>query len=221
MTDAAILLNLSLLVMVISSLLAVSIWLAAIRAQQPGTLTEEVHPKIAIQQCATGKGCTTVSAPLTLDANWRWVHTTNGYTPCFNGNTWNAAYCTDPDTCAQVCALDGANYAGTYGISTSGNAVTMKLTSSPFGVGSRVFLMLSDTAYRTIPLKNQAISFDVDVSALPCGVEGAVTLSEMPADGGQFPQNKAGAKYGTGYCNAQCPRDLKFINGQVCPVYNA
>ena len=37
----------------------------------------------------------------------------------------------------------------------------------------------------------------------------------MAADGGvsQYPGNKAGAKYGTGYCDSQCPRDLKFING--------
>jgi cellulose 1,4-beta-cellobiosidase len=29
----------------------------------------------------------------------------------------------------------------------------------------------------------------------------------MEADGGKakFPQNKAGAAYGTGYCDAQCP----------------
>jgi cellulose 1,4-beta-cellobiosidase len=27
------------------------------------------------------------------------------------------------------------------------------------------------------------------------------------------PNNKAGAKYGTGYCDSQCPRDLKFIGG--------
>jgi len=38
----------------------------------------------------------------------------------------------------------------------------------------------------------------------------------MDADGGiaRFPTNKAGAKYGTGYCDSQCPRDLKFIDGQ-------
>jgi len=37
----------------------------------------------------------------------------------------------------------------------------------------------------------------------------------MDADGGlsKDKSNKAGAKYGTGYCDAQCPRDLKFING--------
>ncbi|KAJ6528076.1 glycoside hydrolase [Mycena capillaripes] len=38
----------------------------------------------------------------------------------------------------------------------------------------------------------------------------------MDADGGVAKSNgvnKAGPKYGTGYCDAQCPRDLKFING--------
>lgn len=39
----------------------------------------------------------------------------------------------------------------------------------------------------------------------------------MAADGGLslYPGNKAGAKYGTGYCDSQCPRDLKFINGEA------
>jgi len=51
----------------------------------------------------------------------------------------------------------------------------------------------------------------------------------MAKDGGmsQYSGNKAGAAYGVGYCDAQCPRDLKFINGEVrfdCPtnrVYHA
>lgn len=40
----------------------------------------------------------------------------------------------------------------------------------------------------------------------------------MDEDGGmsKYSTNKAGAKYGTGYCDSQCPRDLKFINGKVC-----
>ena len=39
----------------------------------------------------------------------------------------------------------------------------------------------------------------------------------MDEDGGlsKYSSNKAGAKYGTGYCDAQCPRDLKFINGEA------
>ena len=41
----------------------------------------------------------------------------------------------------------------------------------------------------------------------------------MDADGGvaKFPANKAGANYGTGYCDSQCPQDIKFINGEVRP----
>ena len=39
----------------------------------------------------------------------------------------------------------------------------------------------------------------------------------MDADGGlsKYSTNKAGAKYGTGYCDSQCPQDIKWINGQA------
>lgn len=39
----------------------------------------------------------------------------------------------------------------------------------------------------------------------------------MEADGGagKYPTNRAGAKYGTGYCDAQCPHDIKWINGKA------
>jgi len=48
-------------------------------------------------------------------------------------------------------------------------------------------------------------------------LNGALYFVEMPQDGGlaKFPGNKAGAKYGTGYCDAQCPHDLKWINGEA------
>lgn len=43
----------------------------------------------------------------------------------------------------------------------------------------------------------------------------------MDLDGGKakYPSNTAGAKYGTGYCDSQCPRDLKFIAGKVCHTH--
>merc|ERR1712217_272401 len=53
------------------------------------------------------------------------------------------------------------------------------------------------------------------VSNLPCGLNGAVYFSEMDADGGKSSLNKAGAKYGTGYCDAQCPHDVKFMDGKA------
>jgi len=66
-------------------------------------------------------------------------------------------------------------------------------------------------------LLGNEFTFDVDVSNLGCGLNGALYFVSMDQDGGlsKYSGNKAGAKYGTGYCDAQCPRDLKFINGEA------
>jgi cellulose 1,4-beta-cellobiosidase len=115
--------------------------------------------------------------------------------------------------------LEGADYTGTYGITASGNSLTLKFVTQGTNknIGSRVYLMESDTAYQMFTLPNKEFTFDVDVSKLPCGLNGALYFSEMPKDGGMsaYPANKAGAKYGTGYCDSQCPRDIKWINGQA------
>jgi cellulose 1,4-beta-cellobiosidase len=81
--------------------------------------------------------------------------------------------------------------------------------------------MASDSKYQMLKLKNQEFSFDVDMSNLGCGLNGAVYLSEMEEDGGmsKYPSNKAGAKYGTGYCDSQCPHDIKFIQGEVSIIH--
>lgn len=70
--------------------------------------------------------------------------------------------------------------------------------------------------YLKMPLLNQEISFTVDLSTLPCGVNGAVYLIEAQADGGKsrYPNAKAGAKYGEGYCDAACPQ-LSFVGGMA------
>jgi cellulose 1,4-beta-cellobiosidase len=188
-------------------------------AQQVGTNTAETHPKLTWQKCTKSGGCTTVNGSVVLDANWRWTHITSGYTNCYTGNTWNTTVCPDGATCAKNCALDGADYSGTYGITTSGNAMTMKFVTqaSQKNIGSRVYLLADDSHYQMFKLLNQEFTFDVDVSQLPCGLNGALYFSQMDADGGlsKFANNKAGAKYGTGYCDSQCPRDIKFINGEA------
>ncbi|CAE6420252.1 unnamed protein product [Rhizoctonia solani] len=194
--------------------------IAAARAQQVGTSKPEVHPTLTWQKCTKSGGCVTQSnGKIVLDANWRWVHNTSGYTNCYTGQTWDSTICKDPVACAQNCALEGADYANTYGISASGNALTMKFVTKTenTNVGSRVYLLKDDSTYEMFKLKNQEFTFDVDVSNLPCGLNGALYFSEMAADGGlsKYPNNKAGAKYGTGYCDAQCPRDIKFINGEA------
>jgi cellulose 1,4-beta-cellobiosidase len=201
------------------ALLAFS-YLAVAYAQQVGTNTAETHPPMTWQKCTTAGGCVNQNGQVVLDANWRWVHNVGGSTNCYTGNTWNTALCPDDVTCAANCALDGADYAGTYGITSSGNSLKLDFvtTGANKNIGSRTYLMASNTAYQMFKPLNQEFTFDVDVSNLPCGLNGALYFSQMDADGGmaRFPTNKAGAQYGTGYCDSQCPKDLKFINGQVC-----
>ncbi|CAK7199251.1 Exoglucanase 1 [Sporothrix eucalyptigena] len=195
---------------------------AAVYGQQVGTLTAEKHPSMAIQAC-TASGCTKEDTAVVLDANWRWTHVTSGYTNCYDGNKWNATACPDGKTCAANCAIDGADYEKTYGITTpSDGALKLQfVTKNQDGanVGSRVYLTAAGdgSKYRLFNLLNKEFTFDVDVSNLPCGLNGAVYFSEMLEDGGlsAYPGNKAGAKYGTGYCDSQCPRDIKFINGEA------
>ncbi|KAJ7088980.1 glycoside hydrolase [Mycena epipterygia] len=207
-----------------SGLFVIAALLPVALSQLAGTNLAEVHPALTWQKC-TGTGgtsCTTQSSTVVLDSNWRWLHDgVTGDTNCYTGNTWDTAFCPDGKTCAQNCALDGADYSGTYGISTSGNALTLKFVTGA-NVGSRVYLMApgSTTEYQTFNFENQEFvsrsQFDVDVSQLPCGLNGALYFSQMDADGGVAKSagaNKAGAKFGTGYCDSQCPRDMKFING--------
>jgi cellulose 1,4-beta-cellobiosidase len=204
----------------LSAALAFSALLVTARAQQAGTLTTETHPPLTVSEC-TASGCTTQSSSIVIDGNWRWLHTTTGYTDCYTGNTWNATICLDGATCSTNCALDGADYSGTYGITTSGNSLELNFVTkgTNTNVGSRTYLMAagSQTEYQMLSLMNQEFAFDVDVSNLPCGLNGALYFSEMDADGGmaKYSTNKAGTKYGTGYCDAQCPQDVKFINGEV------
>jgi hypothetical protein len=198
----------------------VSLCIAAVRAQQVGSLTAETHPTLPWQKCTKSGGCVTQSSgSVVLDANWRWAHATGSVTNCYTGQAWDSTICPDPVTCAKNCAVDGADYSSTYGITTGSNSLTLKFaTKSTYtNVGSRVYLMANDTTYEMFKLKNQEFTFDVDVSNLPCGLNGALYFSEMTADGGmsKYANNKAGAKYGTGYCDAQCPKDIKFINGEV------
>ncbi|KAF5389943.1 hypothetical protein D9757_003658 [Collybiopsis confluens] len=155
--------------------------------QQIGTLTAETHPPLTWQECTTS-GCTTQSSSVVLDANWRYLHQTTSGTNCYEGNEWDTTLCPDPTTCANNCALDGASYEETYGVVSEGDSLTLKFvtTSEQKNVGSRLYLMApgSETEYQIFKLVNQEFTFDVDVSQLPCGLNGALYFSQMDADGG-------------------------------------
>ena len=204
----------------LGTILTVVLLCAAASAQQVGTNTAENHPPLTVQSCTKSGGCQSESKSVVVDANWRWTHITSGTQNCYTGNTWDTSICPDGVTCAKNCALDGADYQGTYGVMASGSSLKLKfVTHGPYStnIGSRLYLLDSESEYKMFKLKNREFTFDVDVSQLPCGLNGALYFVEMDADGGmsKFPGNKAGAKYGTGYCDAQCPHDLKFINGEA------
>ena len=190
--------------------------LSVATAQKVGSDTPEVHPSMTWTQC-TSSGCQQVDGEVVIDANWRWTHDSS-LQNCYEGNDWTGV-CTSNTECAEECAVEGANYPGTYGASTSGDALTLDfVTTHAYGtnVGSRLYLMQDTDTYQMFNLLGNELSFDVDLSTVPCGMNSALYFVAMEPDGGMssYPVNEAGARYGTGYCDAQCARDLKFIGGQ-------
>lgn len=69
-----------------------------------------------------------------LDANWRWTREakSGSYKNCYTGNEWDATLCPDNTACAKNCALEGADYAKTYGVQVSGDqlSITARLSFS-------------------------------------------------------------------------------------------
>jgi hypothetical protein len=105
-------------------------------------------------------------------------------------------------------------------VKVEGDSVSIRLvTHGQYGdnIGARTYVMDTPDTYKQYKLKNREFAFDVDVSTQPCGINGALYFVDMDADGGKarFPTNAAGARLGTGYCDAQCPHDDKFINGEA------
>ncbi len=153
------------------------LWVSVVIGQQPGNQKPEQHPSLSIQLCTTSGGCTTEQKSVVLDANWRWLHTVTGYTNCYTGTSWDTSLCPDGKTCAKNCALDGADYEGTYGVHASGNSLKLDFLikgQCAVNVGSRLYLLDSENEYFMFKLKNKEFTFDVDVSQLPCGINGAL-----------------------------------------------
>lgn len=213
----------------VSKLVSVAM-LSGVAAQKLGGMSPEEHLKMPIKSCTVAGGCVTEDTVVVLDSNWRWTHKTgcepNCGTPdnCYTGNKWNTSICPDADTCSTSCSLDGVNEQSmqeTYGIIADGQGLLNLsfVTNGPYSrnVGSRVYLMADDDKYKMFELLGKEFTFTVDTSHMPCGLNGALYFVEMEEDGGKstYATNEVGAKYGTGYCDAQCPHDLKWINGEA------
>jgi cellulose 1,4-beta-cellobiosidase len=201
--------------------LLLSLLAIKVSGQHIGTYQHEIHPSLPVKSCSGAGSCANLSTSITMDENWRWLHGKNNYQNCFVDNVWDTTICSDNKKCADNCALDGADYKSVYSVTTTpAGALNMKLVTHfdyAKNIGSRVYLMASETKYQMFKLLNKEFSFEVDASKLPCGVNAALYFVEMDEDGGmkKHPGNKAGAQYGTGYCSAKCPRNLRFVDGEV------
>lgn len=200
--------------MLYTSLATATALFSLARGQAAGSEQTETHPSLTWQQCTGAGSCEDVQGEIVLDANWRWTHVTDGYENCYTGNEWNATACPDNASCSENCVVEGVDYTATYGIEASGSELSLKfVTEHEYGtnIGSRVYLMDGPSSYYMFDLLDNEFTFDVDVSQIGCGLNGALYFVNMDAEG----QGEAGAEYGLGYCDSQCPRDLKFIDGVV------
>jgi len=193
--------------------------------QQAGDNNENYLMPMTLQSCRWNsqgrKECTEEQKSLSLDSNWRWTHKAGETTNCYTDDSWDTSICSDGETCARNCAagaVDQETWEGTYGVKQNGNGVDVGfVTQGPYSVnvGSRSYLMEDDKEYKLFNMLQKEISFDVDLSNMPCGTNAAIYFSEMEKTGNMGETNKAGAAYGTGYCDGQCARDLKWVNGKA------
>eukprot|EP00419_Tripos_fusus_P009260 CAMPEP_0172663834 /NCGR_PEP_ID=MMETSP1074-20121228/6189_1 /TAXON_ID=2916 /ORGANISM="Ceratium fusus, Strain PA161109" /LENGTH=584 /DNA_ID=CAMNT_0013479891 /DNA_START=157 /DNA_END=1911 /DNA_ORIENTATION=+ len=184
-------------------------------------ITEE-HPPLKLLTCTKGGDCTGELRHVTLDANWRFVHGGKKRRRCFQKGHWNKFLCPDPAKCARTCLIEGVDrggYESLYGVTpTPHGGIRMRHmargTNTPHG-SMRLYVMEDATSYKVFKLKNREFAFEVDSSRLPCGLRGSVYFVGMRPDGHQVGGNSAGARLGTGYCDAHCPRDLQFVGGEA------
>ena len=119
------------------------------------------------------------------------------------------------ETCARNCAagaVDQETWEGTYGVKQNGNGGDVGfVTRGPnsVNVGPRSYLMEDDKEYKLFNMLQKEISFVVALSNMPCGTNAAIYFSEMEKTGNMGETNKAGAPYGTGYCDGQCARSAE------------
>jgi len=188
--------------------------LGVVSAQKPGP-SKEVHPKLITQRCTKAGGCKDATNYLVLDALSHPVfQASNPSKNCGDwGNKPDATACPNKEACAENCIMDGIADYSEYGVTTSGKDLRMQQVKDSRVVTPRVYL-LDDTeqAYDFPDLTGKEFTFDVDTTKLPCGMNSALYLSEMEADGAKSKLNPGGAFYGTGYCDAQC-FVTPFING--------
>jgi len=206
----------------------VSLLFSAVAAQQAGDINTNDLVPFAVGECTADGTCTdNKKTMLSLDSNWRWTHQVGGSENCYTQNEWKTKggeqVCEDgaTKTCAKKCAVGNwpkEQWEAPYGVNKTSSGVKLGyVTQGPYSinVGTRLFITEGEE-YKQFNLIGQEVSITVDMSKTECGLNGAIYLVEMDPKGDKgVGDNNAGAEYGTGYCDAQCPRDLKWIKGKA------
>lgn len=192
--------------------------LLSIAAAQSLGKGQEKQPKLTTYECTKKGGCKPQDSYIVLDSASHPIHQKNDTTKgCGNwGSAADPSVCPDKESCAKNCVLEPISNYADYGIFTNGASLRMDFYGKDKKVQSpRAYLLDKNKKnYEMLKLTGKEFSFDVDVSKLPCGMNGALYLSEMRADGGRSKLNPGGASVGTGYCDAQC-FVTPWVNGEV------
>ncbi|EPS41805.1 hypothetical protein H072_4264 [Dactylellina haptotyla CBS 200.50] len=195
----------------------VSLLLGLASAQGLAGKTREVHPKVTTYKCTKRGGCKKNTNYVVLDAAIHPIYQKSH--PSLGCGDWgsapNSTVCPDAKTCAKNCLIDGINDYSKKGVVTHDDSIFLDMLKDKDGsvLSPRIYLLHSDRhKYEMLKLTGQEFAFEVDVSKLPCGMNGALYLSEMNKYGGNNHLNKAGAELGAGYCDAQC-FTTPFIDG--------
>ncbi|GKT41612.1 exoglucanase 1 [Colletotrichum spaethianum] len=199
-----------------------------VEAQKAGNTIRQVHPNLSWKKCSNGTTaaatCETVNSKVVIDADWRWTHRAGSFLNCYTGNNWDHDYCSSNDVCTAGCEIEGTDPGSlkeTFGITIDGSRLSQQMnTPGPFGTArnSRVFLLEEGSErYQTFILMGNEFAFDVELSSVECSINSALYFVAMDPDGGKakYPTNEAGAKYGTGYCDASCPQSNHFVGGKA------
>ncbi|KAF4344250.1 exoglucanase type C [Fusarium beomiforme] len=198
-------------------LLAASLF-AATDAQRACEGIEEVHPPFNWHDCY-GDSCFERYAAVVLDSKLRQIDCCNG-----SRNTLQRAACKkkNKDQCPVDCCIHGADY-GAHGIFTNGTDLTLDVGASHPNTPKdliRVMLMKDENHYewtQIIDPWDSEYTFDVEVRDVPPGYKARLSLHWMWEKGNMDKKkgDKAGAKYGTGYCDAHCDQGQRFVMGRA------
>lgn len=177
-------------------------------------LGTEVHPQLTTYRCTVAGGCTESTNYVVLDSLAHWVHQVNSTVGCGDwGSAPNATACPTEEACAANCVQEAQTDYASVGVTTDGASLRMQMIVNNASVSPRIYLLdETEAKYEMTQFTGGEFSFDIDATKLPCGMNSALYLSEMEADGGLSELNQGGAARGTGYCDAQC-YTTPFING--------